>query len=86
RCELTYLGRALVASSIILLLLSAIFFTSNQDLSNTMGDFTYFFLVIGVILVGVGKLPDDDESEEQEHEDSDEEQEHEDSDKVPQKN
>ncbi|ABP95498.1 hypothetical protein MsedC_1358 [Metallosphaera sedula] len=76
RYELTYLGRAFVASSIILLLLSAIFFMSDQDLSNTMGDFTYFFLVIGVLLVGAGKLPDDDESEDQEHEDSD---------KIPQK-
>jgi len=52
--ELLALGKSLISTSIILIILSAIFYSSRTNLSNILGNYAYFALLIGVILAIIG--------------------------------
>jgi hypothetical protein len=72
REELGTMGRSFIASSLILLLLSAVFYTFGETaLSNTLGNFTYMCLFLGVILVGIDSKGESETSEDQESDQED---------------
>ncbi|BBD73535.1 hypothetical protein HS1genome_1924 [Sulfodiicoccus acidiphilus] len=52
---LVNLGRSLVATALILMVISAIQYFTNQGLSNLTSTYTFFLLLGGVILVGVSR-------------------------------
>ncbi|AWR94077.1 hypothetical protein [Acidianus brierleyi] len=52
--EILALGKSFVSTGILLIILSAIFSSSIHVLSNTLGDYAYFTILIGIILTIVG--------------------------------
>jgi len=46
-------GRAFILTGIIELILSAIFYSNKQILSLILGNYSYFCLLIGTIIIGV---------------------------------
>jgi hypothetical protein len=51
--EIFALGRSFISTGILLIILSAIFY-SNQSLFNTLGNYAYFSLLTGIILLIIG--------------------------------
>ncbi|HII75310.1 TPA: hypothetical protein HA332_13320 [Sulfurisphaera tokodaii] len=51
--KLQNVGRAFILTGIIELILSAIFYSNKQILSLILGNYSYFCLLIGTIIIGV---------------------------------